>query len=335
MAEVRFLLVRLGSLGDIVNALPAASALRAAHPGAEIDWVVESKWKALLEDHPALSSVQLLERTPWRAYLDCAGRLRRRAYLFAIDFQGLFKSAGLAWLSRAPLRIGFDSRSAREAGAAWLYTVRVPAEGAHVVEQNMSLAARFRAIRSARPDFGIKVSPQAEDFIGAQLHASGLREFYVISPGGGWRSKCWPAERYGHLHRQLAEKYGWRAVVNFGPNEWALVQEVAKAADQPAPILLPMDVSQLMAAIRRAKFVLAADTGPLHLAVALNTPAVGLYGPTNPQRNGPYNPGDIVVDQARPEERTYKRGKDHSPAMLRISVAQVMEAIERRLAIRP
>jgi len=336
MADERLLLIRLGSLGDIVHTLPAAAALRAARPEARIEWVVESKWAPLLQGNPDLDKVVLLDRAKRSGYWVCAAFLRGARYQCAIDFQGLYKSACLAWLAQIPKRIGFSFTSAREAGAALFYTQRYPATGGHVVEQNLALAARLLHARASLAPVACKLAipPPAASRIEEQLRHSRLEDFYLLSPGGGWRSKCWPAERYGQLHRLLAEKYGWRGMISFGPGERELAETVLTASGEPAPVILPMDLPELMAAMRRAKFVVAADTGPLHLAAALGTPVVGLYGPTDPARNGPYGAAESVVDRARPEERTYRRGREFAPAMLRISVDDVVAGIERRLGMR-
>ena len=120
-------------------------------------------------------------------------------------------------------------------------------------------------------------------------------------------------------------------MVSFGPGERELADQVVGAAGDSRPVLLEMNIPQLMAVLRRAKFFVAGDTGPLHLASALGTPVVGLFGPTDPARNGPYGAEDIVVRNARPEETTYERGTSHSAAMLSITVQQVMEAVEREI----
>jgi lipopolysaccharide heptosyltransferase I len=331
MPDGRFLLVRLGSLGDIVHALPAAAALRESFPEARIAWVVERKWRALLDGNPDLDEVIELARGA-RGYAACARRLRAGGYTCAIDFQGLYKSAGLARLSGAPRRIGFERRFAREGGAAKFYTERVVPQAPHVVEWNLALAERAGA-RRIPARFPLRVPPEAEAYVERELALRGLREFYLLSPGGGWRGKCWPAERYGHLHRRLAARHallGLRAVLSYGPGERDLAEAVRLVAGEPEPVILPMDLPQLMAALRRARFFLGGDTGPLHLAVALGTPVVGLYGPTDPARNGPYSPRDVVVRNARPEQTTYKRSAAPDPSMLSITVEQVLEAVERR-----
>lgn len=336
MAEERFLIVRLGSLGDIVHALPAVRALRAARPQARVDWVVESRWASLVEACPDVTEVIPLDRTSLGGIRSCARRLRQARYTTAIDFQGLYKSAVLAWLSRAPARIGFAPEWVRERGAAHFYTQRVVPRGRHVVEQNLSLAeaAGGRPTPLNAAEFPLRISPEAAESVAQQLRARRVGEYFVLSPGGGWSSKCWPAERYGLLHRRLLaqpEFSGWRGVVNFGPGERGLAEAVLRAAGEPAPLALEWNLPQLMALLKRAKFFVGADTGPLHLAVALGVPTVGLFGPTDPARNGPCRAEDVVVRNARAEETTYKRGAEPAASMLSISVEQVVEAVLERL----
>ena len=164
-----------------------------------------------------------------------------------------------------------------------------------------------------------------------ELQNRGVTDFYVLNPGGGWLSKCWPAERYGELHRKLAQRHGWHGVVTVGPGEENLAHDLIHAAGNEPPVEIPLALGPLMALLRRAKFMVSADTGPLHLASALGTPVVGLFGPTDPARNGPFSPGDISVRNPRHSITTYARGASYSPAMLSITVDQVVDAIERRM----
>ncbi len=331
MADERFLVIRLGSLGDIVHTLPGVAALRDAFPRARIDWVVERHWAGLLRGNRILNEVIELDRGSWGAIRRCLRRLRAARYSCAIDFQGLYKSALLTLFSGAARRIGFSRRFVREGGAALFYTSRVSPLPAHIVEQNLALAERAGAQRPACR-FALIVPAEAQAETDHRLATVGLREFFVLSPGGGWRSKCWPAQRYGELYRELARRHGWRGVVNFGPGESGLAEAVRRAAAPEHPVLLETDIPQLMALLQRAKIVVAGDSGPLHLAVGLGRPVVGLYGPTDPKRNGPYCAEDIVVRNARDAETTYKRGNQYSASMLSIGVEQVLSAMEQRLA---
>jgi heptosyltransferase-1 len=336
MADPRFLLVRLSSMGDIIHTLPAASALRDTFSEARIDWVVDPKWMRLLEGNPDLSEVIPFDRKSAGGIVAAVRRLRAVHYTCAIDFQSLYKSALLAFASGAPRRIGFESSYAREGLASLFYTARLNPRGAHKVEHNLTLAESVGA-RKSKPRFALAIRPEDEERVARELAAHGLGEFFVLNPGGGWRSKCWPGERYGELHRMLKSRYGCRGVVTFGPGEEDLARQVVDAAGNPPPAPIALGLGPLMALMRRARFVVSADTGPLHLAAALGAPVVGLFGPTDPSRNGPYSmepAGAVVVRNPRSCETTYRRGDSFSPGMLSITVEQVFESVQRLLESR-
>jgi lipopolysaccharide heptosyltransferase I len=329
----RFLLVRLSSLGDVVHALPAASALRDAFPKARIDWVIDARWQRLLEGNPDLNEMIAYDRKQSGGLSSAIRKLRAARYTCAIDFQGLYKSALLALASGAPRRIGFQSSYAREGLVAMLYTDRVNPHGPHKVDHNRTLVERAGA-QLGPPRFPVAIRPEDDELVTRELKNRGVTDFYVLNPGGGWLSKCWPAERYGELHRKLAERHGWSGVVSFGPGEDRLSIELIRAAGNQAPISIPLSLGPLMALLRRAKFMVSADTGPLHLAAALGTPVVGLFGPTDPARNGPFSSNDISVRNPRASITTYRRGASYSAAMISITVDQVVEAVERRMGLR-
>jgi len=332
MADPRFLLVRLGSMGDVIHAIPAASALRDTFPEARIDWAIDPKWARLLEGNPDLTEVIAADRKSAGNVISTPRKMRAAKYTCAIDFQALYKSALLAFASGAPRRVGFQSSYAREGLASLCYTDCLNPRGPHKVEHNLTLA-EFAGAKKSAPRFPIAIHAEDEERAARELAAHSLTDFYVLNPGGGWLSKCWPAERYGELHRTLAARYGWRGVVTFGPGEEDLAREVVQAAGDPGPVPILLGLGPLMALMRRARFVVSADTGPLHLAAALDTPVVGLFGPTDPARNGPYSldpSRHIVLRNPQNCETTYRRGKTYSPAMLSLGVPQVAGAIARR-----
>ncbi len=334
--EPRFLIVRLGSMGDIIHALPAAGVLRQTFPAARLDWIVETRWRTLLDQVTCLDSVISFDRRSWKDLRRVVAELRRARYSCVVDFQGLYKSALLARLSGAPRRIGFARSHAREGGASLFYTDRVVPAATHVVIQNLALAARAGAQvpPSLSPkDFPLRVPADAEASVAQRLGEHDLREYFLLSPGGGWKSKCWPPELYGDVHGRLAKRLGCRGLVSFGPGERELAEAVLQAAGKSAPVVLEMNLPELMAAVRGARVFIGGDTGPLHLAAALGTPVVGLYGPTDPARNGPYSAADIVVRNATPEQSTYRRGGSFSAAMLSITIDQVEHAVARRLGL--
>jgi lipopolysaccharide heptosyltransferase I len=337
------LVVRLGSMGDILHALPAVASLRGAFPDAQIDWVVEERWRELLEGNPDLTRVIAVDTQRWRRELGqsqtwsevsgAVGGLRRQHYDLAVDFQGLLKSALLGRLSGARRRIGFDKGVAKESGAALFYTEGVrPPENAHVVKMNLALARAAGAAADVIR-FPLPARPEDDAYVEEQLHAHQVRgDFVILSPGGGWGSKCWPLERYAQLHNALARERGWRSFLNAGPGEERLVNDFTAQARVTRPVHFPLTLGQLVALVRRARVLVAGDTGPLHVAAAAGTPVVALFGPTDPARNGPYPPrrGRAVVIHHREQATiTYKHEDAASPAMLAITVEEVLAAVNQ------
>jgi lipopolysaccharide heptosyltransferase I len=324
--EQSFLIVRLGSMGDLIHTVPAVASLRASFPQARIDWVVEQKWAPLIGLVTAISEV-----IPWRRgvgnFLTGTSTLRQRGYSCAVDFQGLYKSALLARFSGAQRRIGFGPAYSREGGAAWFYTDRVNPTGKHIAELNLRLAEAAGAAKSDALVFPLEL-PEYSSTVKGLLEREGIQEFCVVTPGGGWRSKCWPAERYGALCEQIMRKFGVRAIVNAGPAEEELGRAVINSGGAAKPVVLSPSLHELAALLGRAKVVVGADTGPLHLAAALGAPVVALFGPTDPVRNGPI-PKGIALRNAGEQDTTYNRGDSYSPSMLSLSVEQVMTAVER------
>ncbi|HEX3378161.1 MAG TPA: glycosyltransferase family 9 protein [Candidatus Acidoferrales bacterium] len=333
-SEDRFLVVRLTALGDILHTLPAVAVLRAAHKNAKIDWVVERKWAPVLEGSPAINEVIPFDRRSAWGAIECVERLRENRYTCAIDFQGLYKSSILAALSGAPRRIGFDRTWARESGAAMFYSERVIPVGRHVAELNYSLAQQTGASRPQSPEYPLRVPAGGAASVRARLHDLGITgDYVVVGPGGSWRAKCWPAERYGEFCRELESKFEMRVVVIHGPGEKQIAEEVLRAAAPAQPMLISTTIEELMGLLAHARCLVAADSGPLHLAAALGTPVVGLYGPTDPARNGPFVSNAAIVHKAQPEEISYKRRTEYSAAMLRITVGDVMAATESLLKV--
>lgn len=330
--EERFLVVRLTALGDILHTVPAIAALRAAHPRAKIDWVVERKWAPVLEGSPAINEVIAFDRRSLWGAIECVQRLRENRYTCAIDFQGLYKSSILAALSGAPRRIGFDRAWAREGGASIFYTEAVIPAGRHVAELNYSLAGQAGAARPKVPEYPLRVPAGGAASIRARLQELGIvGEYIVVGPGGSWRAKCWPAARWGEFCREFEKKNSVHVILIYGPGEKSIAEEAARAAGPACPALIATTIEELMGLLAHAKCVVAADSGPLHLAAALGTPVVGMYGPTDPARNGPFVPHAVIVHHARPEEISYKRRSDYSPAMLRIAVDDLMAATKELL----
>jgi ADP-heptose:LPS heptosyltransferase len=333
MPEPRFLVVRLGSLGDIIHTFPAVAALRESFPQAQIVWLTHPRWEFLAKSSALASEVWTVETRALSSLREIIRNLHGNFWTAAIDYQGLWKSAMLPFFGGVKRRIGFSSANIREFGVPLLYTERVNTSKAHIAEQNGELSQHAGAQR-ATSSLTLHIPQQDQAKVSASLRAQGLDRYVVLSPGGGWRSKCWPAERFGALSRTLHESLGLPAVANIGPGEDDLSAAVAAASGDAAPFVYRGSLGELMALLRGAECVVGGDTGPLHLAAALGTRTVALFGPTDPARNGPYRVAGSRADKQRDivlrapgVSTTHKRSSQPHPAMLAITVEQVFEAV--------
>lgn len=339
----RILIVRLSALGDIVHALPVLARLRQAFPDAEIDWLVEENYAATLTLAQGLtrrvivrakadsSAADTRSFAAGMGYLRAASFLRAQRYDVALDLQGLLKSAVWARSSGAHRVIGFDREHLREPLAASFYTETVAADGAgHVIGKNLSI---LRALQVDPGPVALRVEPHAsQDLVKTIQAAGGSGGYIVINPGAAWPNKCWPRERFAALARELRYRTGLQSLVTWGPKERALADAVASGsagAASPAP---PTSVADLAALMQSAALVISGDTGPLHIGAAVGAPIVGLFGPTRPERNGPWDPRDEVISRADTcvchHKRQCVRG---APCINEISLDEVLSAAERRL----
>ena len=330
----RILAVRLSSLGDVVHTVPIVPALRSAFPDCQLDWLVDWRWSPLVKLIRGIDRVITL-RPSVSGYLQCMRQVRQARYSCVIDFQGIYRSALLSWISGAERRIGRDRNSARERGAAKFYTDPVVPLGQHVAEMSMSLAMRTGVQRPNEMQFPIQVPAQEIDQIRERLRQQGAENYVVVSPGGGWKSKCWPAERFGTLCAEMWKRHGMRSVINLAPGEEDLGQAVIANSLQAKPIVYCPALPELAALLSRAIVVVGGDTGPLHLAAALGTRVIALFGPTDASRNGPLPRGLVIQNHSSPPPNyrrgDYVRGRSYSPEMLSIAVDQVLAAVETEI----
>ncbi|HYA98161.1 MAG TPA: glycosyltransferase family 9 protein, partial [Methylomirabilota bacterium] len=213
-----------------------------------------------------------------------------------------------------------------------LYTEKVHARTVHIADQNGELSVQAGAARGAA-EFALRISEEENRESCQWRQQNRLSSYCVLCPGGGWRAKCWPAERFGELCARVGNELGLRCVVNYGPGEDDLAKTVRAASASAEPILVSSEVGTLMALLRGAKVVVGGDTGPLHLALALGTPVVALHGPTDPARNGPYGSGGMVLRSAG-ARRNHARRNATDPSMLEIGVDAVLEAVKQQLSAR-
>jgi heptosyltransferase-1 len=309
------LVVRLGSMGDVIHALPAVATLKHSFPGRHVSWVVDPKWACLLDGNPFVDQVVLLDRRTLSGVKHAWRELRARRYAFAVDFQGLCKSALAASCARPDRIYGFHQSQAREPVAALFYSKRVRTRAAHIVDRNLELAVAAGA-SSILYSF-----PLPAGCAEGELPAG---DFVLASPFAGWAGKQWPLEYYTLLARRLQQELGLPLLLNGPPRDAEALARVAGAVAHVSSI------PGLIHATRRATAVVGIDSGPLHLAAALDKPGVAVFGPTDPARNGPHGKSFTVL-RAPGAATTYKRKQEIDPSMRAISPDAVLTALKDRL----
>jgi lipopolysaccharide heptosyltransferase I len=332
--NARILIVRLSAVGDVLHGLPVLNALRDALPRAFLAWVVEGRVADLLRSHKALDERIVLPRG-WlkssRSVLDLRRRLRGLRFDTTVDLQGLSKSAIAAWLSGAHRRIGFDGRDGREV-SRWLNNHLVLPTRVHVVDRNLELL-RPLGIDDPIARFDLEDSPADASSARTILETLQLFEpFAVINPGAGWRSKLWPVDRYAAVAKHLGRSHALHSLVVWaGAEERAWAEQIVAGSSGCATLAPATSLGELAAITRQATLFVGSDTGPLHLAAAVGTPCVGLFGPMPAERNGPYGPGHIAVQKMCLTGSSRQRRTAGSESMEAVSVEHVCAACNQIL----
>lgn len=333
-------------MGDILHALPAITSLRNAHPNWQIDWVVEPRWQALLavpgtiergEQMPVVDKLHFAPTKHWRKgplspeTLGGVNTLRKQlkagAYDAVLDVQGAMRSSIIARMAGCKRVIG--EAAPRETTARLLFSEQVVTHGAHVIEQDIELA---RAVAGDPLEWTppmLPVDRGAEAWADSLLASSGTRPIAIINPGAGWGAKVWPVDRYAAVARGLSNR-GYRILVNAGPKEEVMADTIVKGTASSA-IPLAMGLEQLIAVTRRASLFIAGDTGPLHLACALGRPVIGIFGPTDPSRNGPFGTRFRVL-RSPMSKRDHTRRPEPEAGLLTIQPEDVLRATDELLA---
>jgi heptosyltransferase I len=343
MSELKILIIRLSSLGDILHALPAFADLRKSFPNAQTDWLVGKKFEFLLSAIRGIDKIHAIDTgsllqfpingSAWRQGRRLIRSLRSQSYDYSLDFQGLLKTAFLGYLSGARTRIGFSKDLVREPPAHWFYNrkLKKPGKLIHVLALNQMLAELAGAKRSIFSPLDL-VAPEADaSYIESILGEKRLRNFAVINPGGGWPTKRWRPERYGALAAKIQNDLKIPVVVTTGPGEEAYYSTIAEHCSKPAPHHLQISFIQLIPLLKKALIFIGGDTGPFHLACATGTPTVGIFGPTSPVRNGPWRSEDQAVIRMLPCSCCHKRSCAAEDDCMDIAVDQVFAAVKRRI----
>ena len=341
---MRILIVKLGSIGDIVHTLPALAALRAEMPQAEISWVVERRSAEILRDNPLLDRLievdtkalrrGLMSGETLRAPRQQLRRLRASAFDVALDFQGLLKSASIARLSGARRVFGYSRAGLREPASALLLskTVAVPRH-THVIRKSLLLLQGALGV-SLPEELSFPINTTENDEAEAREAAAFTDGKYaILNPGGGWPTKLWSVERFGKLADLLWSNYGISSLVTYGPGEEKLAEDVRQSSVYGKAHPVSLSLKAFYSLARGARVYVGGDTGPTHIAVAARAPIVGLFGPTEWWRNGSPRPEDICVERTDIDCRVDCHRRSCSKWIcMDIEVGRVMEAVDRRLS---
>jgi lipopolysaccharide heptosyltransferase I len=344
---MRILIVKLGSIGDIVHTLPALAAMRRALPGSEISWVVERGAAEILRDNPLLDRLievdtkalrrGLMSGETLRAPRQQLRLLRASAFDLALDFQGLLKSSLAARLSRAQCVYGFARDALREPASRFLVheTVPIPT-GLHVIQKNLTLveSALGISVPDDPDDFEFPIDlNQAHEFEAAEAARETEGRYAILNPGGGWPTKLWSADKFGVLADQLWDRFRLHSLVTYGPGEAGLAEQVLSNSISGKAQGVCLSLKGFFALAKNAEVYVGGDTGPTHLAVAARTPIVGLFGPTEWWRNGSPDSDDICVERTDIDCRVDCHRRSCSKWIcMDIDVERMLHAVTDRLA---
>lgn len=336
----RILIVKLGALGDVVQSLPVLSTLRTCFPKSYIGWVVEEAAVPILQGHPDLDDLILLERKRLKGFKAISyvrqwiRLLREKRFDAAFDLHNLLKSGIITYVSGASIRVGF--RKIREGNFIFMNRwIKPGLIHQHAVEKYLSLLSPLGIDETQWVHrFPLFWHSKDEVVIERFLEMSGLSQkdaLVAINPCANWLSKRWKYDRYAAVADGLAKENGVGIVILWGPGEFPLAEAVLNAMSEKATIAPQTSIKEFMALIKRCRLLISGDSGPLHIAAALGVPTVSLYGPSDPRRNGPYGEGHIVIQSSVSPAKHWQIKERGNRWMETIAMERVLEASNKQL----
>jgi len=337
------LILKLSSLGDILHALPALKALRGRFPAAKISWLVDKPYREIIKASPYLDEVIIFEKEDWKRlrlfsalgkFIRLISRLRKGKFDLAIDLQGLFRSSFIALLSGAKTRIGFAN--ARELSPFFYsHRIAVPDKNMHAVERYLLTAHFFGCPDNEERDFALKINEKDIRYIEMRLRsgtATGERPLVAVCPSARWRSKRWPAERFAHLCKVLNKEWDANIVIIGGKEDIEVANLVKTLADsRPLSMAGETTLGQLTALLKKTDLLITNDSGPMHLAAALGTRVVTIFGPTDPRLTGPYGKDHLLVRKQVPCAPCRKKVCRQHTCMENVTPEEVLKAVKQQL----
>lgn len=309
------LVVKLSAIGDVIHALPVSYALKEAYPEARVTWVVEPPAYNLLEGNPYIDEIIVFEKKKfkslagfWENFGPFREKLNQHKYDAVLDLQGLFKSAAIAWCSKAPIKLG--TCNMRELSDKISRPVVGPHAQGHIVERYLDVA-RVLGCGVNKVEFPINITPEDGKMARSYLYAAGCKgdvPYVVLAVGANWPNKRWPVAYYAKLADWLSEQGYLPVIVGGGALDEQLVEDISRAADfPPVNMVGKTTLRQLAYVIKEAKATVGGDTGPVHLSAGLRTPTIMVMGPTDANRNGPYGQLENVIEVSRSCKYCWKR----------------------------
>jgi heptosyltransferase I len=318
-----FLIIRTSSLGDVIHTLPAFAALRKSFPGARIAWVIEEKSRPILDFVSGIDEIIVVGSRRWRKKI-------RRKHQTALDFQGLLKSGLIAWLSGSRRRFGFDRRNLKEPAAAFFYTRRLEpvTEEDHVIRKNLKLL-ELVGVKTDKFDFPLTIPEEARREVLAKIDQGGWsadRKLILFNVGAAWPTKRWSAENWIAVLNELKNEILASLLLWGTPEEEAIAEFVSQETGVPmAPFLT---VKEILALVQSAALLVSGDTFALQAACALGVRVIGIFGPTDPRRNGPFRSADKIVYHPMSCSLCYRRDCESTECLDRVKPDEILTLIK-------
>lgn len=299
----KIIIIKLGSIGDIVHTLPTLNALREKFPNAYISWIAKEEFSGLLLQHPSLDQVIPLSFTGSRikvitGVFKIIRKIRKERYDVLLELQGDLRGGLISFLSGVPLRLGYCAGSSRVEKISTIFNnVKIREGKGHILESNLNFAKKLGA-KPEKISFCLYAGEGEREYIGSFLEREGInnKKIVIVHPGTTWITKRWPVKSYAHLIDKIKAHFDdIEVIITYSPNEKELAEKLKGIAQYPPLISPPTTLRQLVALIERCIIFISSDTGPLHIAAGLGKKVIGLYGPIDPVRNGPYGTESIII----------------------------------------
>lgn len=341
---MNILIIKLSAIGDVIHTLPSLTALRELYPDAHITWVVEEAAADLVKNHPHLNSVLVSRRKNWIKYFrkgeivrpireiqEFIRELKNRPHDLVIDFHGLLKSAIIVLLSGGKRKLGYDSLQEL---SGLFYNEKIPEDmNKHAVDRYLDFP-RYLGAEIGTPDFILPADNTAQVFIQSLLEKNHLKDkkFIAVNPIAYWETKLWDNEKFARLADLIKTKLNLEVVFTGSKKESEAIEEIiSHMSTKVINLCGETTLIELAHLYRKALMVITTDSGPMHLAAAVNTPVIALFGPTDPQRTGPYGRIHTIIRTDLPCSPCLLKKCSTKECMQKITPEQVLEAIEKKL----